>query len=187
MTTNSPNVDDMPADIAQDYFACLTDLSRLRRIHRAEVDLLYFAYEYFGPGNPDNDGNWVPDDASLETAPSFHHEICELMNEVSHVRRNDKVGVAAPRSHAKSSFLSKAYPIREVVYRLRKYIIIISETPNVSKGNMEWIRNQLKYNDKIREDFGPLLIAEGSVEHTGQLGVIHRVVSAGRPRNASSH
>jgi len=79
------------------------------------------------------------------------------MDEVSTKEKNAKIAVAAPRSHAKSTYLSKAYPIREVVYRLRKYIIIISETPSVSKANMEWIRNQLKFNRKLREDFGPLL------------------------------
>ncbi|MGM7680969.1 hypothetical protein ACSVDA_02325 [Cytobacillus sp. Hm23] len=71
-----------------------------------------------------------------------------------------KVGVAAPRSHAKSSFLLKAYPIHEVVYRLRKYIIIISETLDVSSANMDWISNQLKYNEKLRASFGPLLDPE---------------------------
>ncbi|WP_245415721.1 phage terminase large subunit [Alteribacter populi] len=154
----------LPDDLQYDLYETLEELDRLKRIHRAEVDLLYFAYEYFGDDlNPDNDGNWIPryDDSNPDTitsnAPFFHGEICEIMNDVSHVRRNDKVAVAAPRSHAKSSFLSKAYPIREVVFRLRKYVIIISETPAVSSANMEWISEQLKNNEKLRADFGPLL------------------------------
>ncbi|MFD2704642.1 phage terminase large subunit [Salibacterium lacus] len=153
----------MPDEIAIDYAGLLEERARLRRIHRAEGDLLYFAYEYFGDDlNPENDGNWIPaygDKTAKVTrnAPEFHAEISEIMNEVSHVKRNDKVAVAAPRSHAKSSFLSKAYPIHEVVYRLRHYIIIISETPKVAAGNMEWISDQLKHNEKLRQDFGPLL------------------------------
>ncbi|MFS1519391.1 hypothetical protein V1503_23430 [Bacillus sp. SCS-151] len=160
--------EEMPVEIAQDYFELIEKLERYNRIHRGERDLLYFAYEYFGEDlNPENSGNWIPSyDFDVENelpwnvltnAPSFHHEICGLMDEVSYVKRNDKVGVAAPRSHAKSSFLSKAYPIHEVVYRLRKYIIIISETPDVSSANMDWISNQLKYNEKLRANFGPLL------------------------------
>ncbi|MFZ4454324.1 phage terminase large subunit [Salibacterium aidingense] len=153
----------MPDEIAIDYAGLLEERARLRRIHRAESDLLYFAYEYFGDDlNPENDGNWIPEygdksEKVIRNAPDFHSEICDIMNEVSHVKRNDKVAVAAPRSHAKSSFLSKAYPIHEVVYRLRKYIIIISETPKVAAGNMEWISDQLKHNEKLRQDFGPLL------------------------------
>lgn len=163
-----PTIDDMPDELLTDYYETLTELERLKRIHRAEVDLLYFAYEYFGDdANPDNDGNWIPKDA---VPPKFHNEICELMDEVSHKRRNDKVAVAAPRSHAKSSFLSKAYPLREVVYRLRKYIIIISETPKVAAANMEWISLQLKNNEKLRNDFGPLLDpkAQGNIKDNSE-------------------
>lgn len=133
--------------------------SRLERVRRCEGDLLEFSLEYFSEArNPGNDGNWEGFDITdASEAPDFHKEIAEIIDDVSTVHTNDKVAVAAPRSHAKSTYLSKASPIREVVYRLRKYIIIISETPTVSKANMEWIRNQLKYNAKLRADFGPLL------------------------------
>ncbi|MFJ7665341.1 phage terminase large subunit [Lysinibacillus sp. NPDC097162] len=47
--------------------------------------------------------------------------------------------------------------MHQVVYRLRKYIIIISETPSVSGPNLEWLATQLKHNEKLRQDFGPLL------------------------------
>src|SRR5690606_36988728 len=124
-----------------------------------EVDLLYFAWEYFSDiRNPDNDGNWEGFDITdVSQAPTFHAEICADMDDVSHRTRNAKEAVAAPRSHAKSSYLSKAYPIREIVYRLRRYIIAISETPSVATANIEWISDQLKHNAKLRADFGPLL------------------------------
>lgn len=134
----------------------LTEIKRLERIHRAEVDLLYFAYEYFGEHyNPDNSGNWIP--VTIDKAPEFHHELCAIMNTVSTRDINAKIAWAAPRSHAKSSYLSKAFPLHEIVFRKRKYIIIISETPQVSTGNMEWLGTQLKSNAKLRADFGPLL------------------------------
>lgn len=134
----------------------MREVERLERIHRAESDLLYFAYEYFGEVyNPDNSGNWIPVD--IGAAPPFHAEICDIMNTVSTREFNAKIAVAAPRSHAKSSFLSKAFPIHEIVFRKRAYVIIISETPQVSTANMEWLSLQLKSNDKLRRDFGPLL------------------------------
>lgn len=134
-------------------------MERLERIHRAEADLLYFAYEYFGEVyNEDNSGNWIP--VPIEEAPAFHGELCAIMNTVSTRDINAKIAVAAPRSHAKSSFLSKAFPLHEIVFRKRKYVIIISETPQVSTGNMEWLGLQLKSNAKLRADFGPLLSAK---------------------------
>ncbi len=154
-----PSIDDMTAEVLADYFEKTKELERLERIHRCEVDLLEFAIEYFSDArNPDNDGNWEGFDVShVDEAPEFHREITEIMNIVSTEELNAKIAVAAPRSHAKSTYLSKAFPVHQVVYRLRRYIIIISETPKVSKANMEWIRNQLKFNRKLRADFGPLL------------------------------
>ncbi|MFC4103613.1 phage terminase large subunit [Paenibacillus xanthanilyticus] len=151
----------LPDELQRELFETVAELERLERIHRAEVDLLYFAYEYFGElYNEDNSGNWIP--VAIEEAPSFHREICGIMDDVSTRTINAKVSVAAPRSHAKSSFLSKAFPIHEIVFRKRKYVIIISETPQVSTGNMEWLGLQLKSNEKLRRDFGPLLSAKQS-------------------------
>jgi predicted phage terminase large subunit-like protein len=144
------------ADEAVQLRSWLVELKRLERIHRAEVDLLYFAYEYFGEKyNPDNSGNWIPCDIS--EAPEFHHELCSIMDTVSTREVNAKIAWAAPRSHAKSSFLSKAFPLREICFRKRRYIIIISETPSVATANLDWLANQLKSNAKLRADFGPLL------------------------------
>nr|WP_244513646.1 phage terminase large subunit [Oceanobacillus limi] len=154
-----PDIDAMPSEVIADYMEKANELDRLRRIDRCEDDNLQFAIEYFSEAmNPGNDGNWEGFDISDKSqSPEFHKEITDIMNEVSTDKVNAKVAVAAPRSHAKSTYLSKGFPVHEVVYRKRKYTIIISETPTVSIGNMEWIRNQLKYNEKLRNDFGPLL------------------------------
>src|SRR5690606_13989192 len=84
-------------------------------------------------------------------------EICEIMDEVSNKKKNKKVVVAAPRGHAKSTYLSKAFPLREIVYRKRTYIIMLSITPTVTEQNLDWLKLQLKHNKKLREDFGPIL------------------------------
>lgn len=153
------SLDNLSADEEADLSRYLDESARLSRIHRAESDLLYFALEYFSEThNPGNAGNWDGFDIEkVEDSPSFHREICATMDDVSMRTINAKVARAAPRSHAKSSYLSKAFPLREIAYRHRKYIINISETPAVSTGNLEWVANQLKSNAKLRSDFGPLL------------------------------
>jgi predicted phage terminase large subunit-like protein len=153
---NGGELDSLPADVRNQVSEAADELERLERIHRAEVDLLYFAYEYFGDVyNPGNPGNWIP--VTIDQAPEFHRELGEIMDEVSTTKRNAKICWAAPRSHAKSSYLSKAFPLREICYRNRKFIILISETPSVAISNMEWLALQLKFNEKLRKDFGPLL------------------------------
>lgn len=142
----------------------MTELERLKRIQRAEVDLMYFCWEYFSEnGNPENLGNWdgfelpTPEDAAR-----FHREICDIIDDISNVNKNGKVAVAAPRSHGKSTYLSRATPLREVIYRKRNYVMIISETPDVAAANLSWISGQLKLNKKLRDDFGPLLNPAGN-------------------------
>lgn len=160
----------LAADEKLDLKKHIDEYRRLSAVHRGEYDLLFFAYAWFGDNlNPDNNGNWIPEfedngldlenkpEDILTYAPEFHNEICDIMNVVSTKEVNKRIAVAAPRSHAKSSFLSKAFPIHEIVYRKRKYIILISETPSVSSANLEWIKIQLQSNEKLRRDFGPLL------------------------------
>lgn len=141
---------------ARDKFPTYTKLERVRR---CEGNMIELAIEYFSDArNPENDGNWEGFDITdASQAPDFHREIASIMNVVSTEHVNAKIAAAAPRSHAKSTYLTKNFPVHEIVYRKRRYVIIISETPTVSKANMEWIRNQLKYNKKLRADFGPLL------------------------------
>lgn len=147
------------AGLIEDYHARLTELRRLERIHRCEDDLLAFSVEYFSEyGNEGNAGNWAGFDIThRDQAANFHKEITGIMDDVSNVNKNAKVAVAVARSHGKSTYLTKAFPLREVLYRKRKYIIIISETPSVSGPNLEWLATQLKHNEKLRNDFGPLL------------------------------
>lgn len=149
----------MDEEVALDYLDKAAELERLERIQRCDGNQLEFALEYFSESrNSGNPGNWDGFDiTSVADAPAFHRDISDIMNALSNEEVNGYVAAAAPRSHGKSTYLSKAFPISEIAYRKRKYAIIISETPTVSKANMEWIRNQLKFNEKLRADFGPLL------------------------------
>lgn len=147
------------AGLIGEYHERLTELKRLERIHRCEDDLLEFALEYFSESrNEGNAGNWAGFEITRrDQAAQFHKEITEIMDDVSNVNKNAKVAVAVARSHGKSTYLTKGFPLREVLYRKRKYIIIISETPSVSGPNLEWLATQLKHNAKLIADFGPLL------------------------------
>jgi predicted phage terminase large subunit-like protein len=135
------------------------ELTKLKRVHRAEVDMLYFFYEYFSearnPGNPDN---LVPTpDVDMDDAPEFHRKLSQILDSVSNVNKTARIAWAASRGHAKSAYLSNAFPVHELVYRNRKMILIISETAEGSKKFIKWVSGQLKFNEKLRDDFGELL------------------------------
>ena len=135
------------------------ELARLKRVHRSETDMLYFFYEYFSearnPGNPDN---LVPDEkVDMRDAPDFHRKLSRILDNVSNRNKTARIAWAASRGHAKSAYLSNAFPVHEIVFRKRKMILIISETNAGSKKFIRWIASQLKYNTKLREDYGILL------------------------------
>lgn len=137
----------------------IAELKRLTRIHRAEVDMLYFFYEYFSEArNPSNPDNLVPTkDVDMDGAPNFHRKLSRILDSVSNVNRTARIAWAASRGHAKSAYLSNAFPVHEIAYRKRRMILIISETNAGSKKFIKWVAGQLKYNVKLRADFGELL------------------------------
>ncbi|RAU96831.1 phage terminase large subunit [Paenibacillus sp. YN15] len=142
----------------------IAEIKRLTRIHRAEFDTAYFAYEYLSDaGNPENDDNIIrngedgtPHDPLTEIAP-IHREFFDLCDYVDHVVREARLAVAAARGHSKSGMFSNAFPLHQTVFRKRRYILVISETDTLSKKLIGWVNKQLKFNEKLRNDFGSLL------------------------------
>lgn len=99
----------------------------------------------------------------MEDAPDFHVKLSKILDAVSNRNRTARIAWAASRGHAKSAYLSNAFPVHEIVYRKRKMILIISETNNGSKKFIKWVAGQLKYNQKLREDFGGVLAEKKSL------------------------
>ena len=139
------------------------ELIRLKRIHRAEYDVLYFTYEYFSEeGNPGNPSNLIPQGQTFAGAAKFHKELCGLLDDVSKGETESHIGWSVGRRHAKTAYLSNAYVCHQVVFRLKKYIAIISQTTDMAGDFASWTRFQLKHNIKLREDFGELLSVRAS-------------------------
>lgn len=133
-------------------------LTQLKRIDRAEEDVLFFMYQYLGADmNPEFEEPLIPEGVSMEDAPDFHNELCDMLNVVSNEEINKRIVWTAPRGHAKSAYLSNAFPLHQVVFQKRKYILIISETDAMSVKFIEYVANTLKFNKLLREDFGELL------------------------------
>lgn len=138
----------------------LTDaeLEKLNRVHRAEQDLLYFTYTYFShEANPINETNLIPAGQRMEEAADFHRTLCSLLDDIVKGNQDTNVGWSVGRRHAKTAYLSNAFLCHQVVFRLQKYIVEVSETTDVAGDFIKWTVNQLKFNEKLREDFGHLL------------------------------
>lgn len=136
----------------------LTAAEQAYRITRSEFDILYFTYEYFSEdSNPGSESNVIPAGVSMQDAPFIHKELCFNLHIVSNVDRTKRIAQSMPRGHAKSLFLSNIFPIHQIVFLLRRFILIVSETESMSRKFVEFINEALKHNEKLREDFGELL------------------------------
>ena len=142
----------------------LDELDRLRRIHRAENDVLYFGMEYFSENlNPGNADNMIPEGTTYENSADFHKMLCGLFDDITKGIQKKNVAWAVPRGHAKTAWISNIFLLHQVVFRKKKYIVLFSETTDVAGDFISWGRYQLKLNDKLRSDFGELLHVKPSM------------------------
>lgn len=65
-----------------------------------------------------------------------------------------RVAIAAPRGHAKSTAITKAYTLASVLFRQNDYVIIISDTYQQSVRFLDLIKRELASNDDLRALFG---------------------------------
>ena len=140
---------------------------RLESIIKGEQDVAHFAYEYFSDErNPSNDaGNIIrhysedrPHE-SIDEMAAIHRDFYDVCDEITK-RKNKRFVIASPRGHAKSSVISTIKALHSLCYNTNgqgDYILIISETDTLAKRLVASIANQLKHNEKLREDFGELL------------------------------
>ena len=142
------------ANLEQD----MDDLERLQRVQRSEYDFLYFMHEYFSeernPGNPDN---LIPADIHYDDAAEFHTVLCGLLDEITSGKIRTNVAWAVGRDHAKTAYLTNGYLCHRLTFRANRYIVVVSETTDVAGDFITWTNRQLKFNEKLRQDFGELM------------------------------
>lgn len=106
--------------------------------------------------------------------------------------------VAAPRGHAKSTILTMLIPVYCACFRLRHFVVLISDSNEQVKSFCSDIKRELEENDLIRQDFGDLTgsawgrkwtgedftIAHGTLDERGRKKVVHEMRLVGRSTNS---
>ena len=82
--------------------------------------------------------------------PAFHHEMWELFCDVSEKR----AAIAAPRGHAKSTAITLAYILAMMLFRVRDFCLLVSDTEGQAVEFLGDIKAELLGNDRLRETFG---------------------------------
>ncbi|MDF2010206.1 phage terminase large subunit [Priestia megaterium] len=136
----------------------LEELKRSYRTSRSEFDILYFTYQYFSEQENENDeSNVIPAGVDISDAPHIHRELCHTLHLVSNVEKTMRVVQSMPRGHGKSLYLSNIFPLHQIIFRKRRFILIVSETETMSRKFIEFVSEALKFNNKLRADFGEFL------------------------------
>ena len=85
----------------------------------------------------------------LETPP-FHKEILDLISD----KNNRRIGVIAPRGHAKSTTVDMTYPLWAGCFKQEEFVVIISDTYTQAAEFINALKDEFEDNPKIRWLFG---------------------------------
>lgn len=92
-------------------------------------------------------------------SPEFHSEMWELCTST-----NKYVAIAAPRGHAKSTAVTLGYGLATLLFRERKFMILVSDTESQSSLFLGNIKTQLMENDQLIDLFGIKREPDGKVK-----------------------
>lgn len=87
----------------------------------------------------------------LET-PLFHKEILDLISD----KNNRRIGVIAPRGHAKSTTVDMTYPMWAGCFEQEEFIVIISDTYTQAAEFINALKDEFENNPKIKWLFGDM-------------------------------
>lgn len=82
--------------------------------------------------------------------PDFHKEWYSLANTYN------RIALAAPRGHAKSTCFSLVYPLWCLLTKRKRFILMVSDTASQATSLLGSIIEELETNDRIIADFGKI-------------------------------
>lgn len=92
-------------------------------------------------------------------SPDFHKECWELC-----CSDHRQVAIAAPRKHAKTTAITLGYGLATLLFRQRKYMIIVSDTESQATMFLQNLRQEIADNPMIRELFDIKVNEQGEVD-----------------------
>ena len=79
--------------------------------------------------------------------PAFHFELIDA------VKNNRFVAIAAPRGSAKSTLLVFLYPLHQIVFKRKRFILIVSNTFAKAARHLDTIKIEIEENANLRRMF----------------------------------
>lgn len=122
-----------------------SDADLLSAAFEVANDVTTFALKYFSHLMRD------PETGEQIAPAKFHGELY-------HMLLSEKfAAIAAPREHAKSTIVSCIFVLYCVCHKLRRFILLISDTQEQAALQLAAVKAELEGNDELRQDFGDLV------------------------------
>lgn len=112
-----------------------------------------------------------------QPTPDFHHKLWAIM-----CQPDSKVAVAAPRAHAKSTAVTHSLSLATVMFRVKKHVMIVSDTETQASNFLKDIASELRENDQLTQLFRfKRLVKDTETELIGEFedGVQFRIIAKG--------
>lgn len=120
----------------------LSDKDRDQRIAKAKADFRTFCLTYLS--------HYLGDEPDKETS-EFRRSIYRRISPLS--KKYNKMAFFAYRGGAKTTLLSRLYPLWRLANGSAKHICLISDTIDMSLSNLELIKVEIEDNANLRFDF----------------------------------
>lgn len=117
------------------------DLLTPEASRKEHADALAFARDYLP--------HHVP-----SASPAFHRELITL------AAQHERLALAAPRSHAKSTVMSLIYPLYMTAMKRRRFVVIVSDTATQAEDHLGNIYQELLENDRLIQDYPHLALPD---------------------------
>lgn len=88
-------------------------------------------------------------------SPRFHTKI------IQEALANRFFGVAAPRESSKSTLLSFLYPLHQICFKRKRFVVIVSNTYSKAASTLDNLKKEFKDNKALKSDY-PLTITRDS-------------------------
>lgn len=83
-----------------------------------------------------------------DRSPYFHWLI------ISESYKHPFFACLAPRGSAKSTVLAFLKPVHRICFKQKRFIVIVQNTYKKAVGTLEGIKDEFRYNEELRRDFG---------------------------------
>jgi len=114
------------------------------RVKKGEHNFLYWAKNYF------------PHYFTIGGECELHNYLSRRFNIIVKSKEGVKDAIAAPRSHAKTTYVSKLFPLWCAAYKKKHFPVVISDAVELAEGILESIKVELEDNENLRADFPQL-------------------------------